>query len=281
MCQVSLNGTKLPRFTLFYLINAWEVGLPWGGATLKQMRCTLTHQIFYLLFFLFIALNFTACTSFSKKEKSTATLPDPAISASRIPSLSKSSLQSPIFSRSPDVTSFAKPTANSNLVDITPTWMPSQNEPTFPDLPQKATLSAGRATPVPPGVFLLKFYPPLVMAYDMMLWTDESQYENQAKMINYLQAQNIETCTVGPIGPSGFYPYPDETVQLNEVRYQVKTLERPNIGVITTYYFEDNSLSGYDYDIGIPVLEIQASPGEWKQCITQAEEVLATLHANV
>jgi hypothetical protein len=88
----------------------------------------------------------------------------------------------------------------------------------------------------------------------------------------------MDTCTIGTIGPSGFYPPPDEIVQLNEVRFQVKTLERPKVVIITTYYFEDNSLSGFDYDNGFPVLEAQASPGEWEQCKTQAEKVLTTLH---
>jgi hypothetical protein len=157
--------------------------------------------------------------------------------------------------------------------------MPTQDVLAFPDLTPKTTLSVDRKTPVPPGVFVLEFYPPLVMDYDITLWTDESQYENQAKMINYLQAQNLDTCTIGPIGPSGFYPSPDEIVQLNGVRYQVKTLADTPHGFVSTFYFKDASLSGYDSDTRIPVLELLANPDELKQCKNRAEIVLANLHA--
>jgi hypothetical protein len=209
------------------------------------MRCSPTYRNSCLIL-LCLALSFSACTSYN----------EPITGA----------------------TTSLYPTKTTSLSVIITTRVPTQEVLTFRDLPPKATLSADRSTQVPAGVFVLKFYPPLVLDYDITLWTDESQYENQAKTINYLQAKNLETCTIGPIGPSGFYPFPDEIVQLNGVNYQVKTLERPRVGFVSTYYFEDNSLTGYDYDIGIIVLEVQASPDEWSQCKNQAEIVLATLH---
>jgi len=135
------------------------------------------------------------------------------------------------------------------------------------------------ATPVPPGVLPLLFYPPLIMNYDTYLWKDESRYTDPVYMANYIRAQSIETCTLGVQGPSGFYPTPEEIVHLGDVKYQIVTEENLLPGSVIAYYFEANSLSGYNYEIGLPVLVIQANQSEWNECKTLAENVLSTLHA--
>ncbi|MEJ2707018.1 MAG: hypothetical protein P8074_05325 [Anaerolineales bacterium] len=135
-----------------------------------------------------------------------------------------------------------------------------------------------RTTPVPTGVFTLMYYQPLIMEYDSSEWRDDSQYTNSDTIVNYLQSRKLETCTIGTMGPSGFFPLPDEIVQLGDVEYQVKTNKDIPKDSVFVYYFENNSLAGYNYDNGIAVLVVQASLGEWNNCISNAEKILATLH---
>jgi hypothetical protein len=139
--------------------------------------------------------------------------------------------------------------------------------------------SISTLSPVPPNVFVLLFYPPLIINYDTAIWKDESNYRDGNFMVNYLQALNLETCQIGVIGPSGNFPYPDEFVQLGGVRYQIAIFEDITPGLITAYYIEDQSLAGFDYEMGVPVLTVQSNPSEWSECKTLTEAVLSTLHS--
>ena len=142
-------------------------------------------------------------------------------------------------------------------------------------------------TPVPPGNFVLLFYPALVMNYDPSVWEDKSNYaewglnfSTQAGIIvkNYLQSLS-KVCQIGVIGPSGYFPLAEEIVQLGDVRYQLTTSDNEQFEVRTGHYIEDQSLIGYNYDrYGFPVLEIIAPPSEWDECKKLGENVLATLH---
>ena len=144
---------------------------------------------------------------------------------------------------------------------------PAENEPT------------PSPTPVPAGVFALLDYPPLVLEYDPSLWKDESQYTNPDKRVNYLQAKELGTCTLAEGGGSGFFPTPDQIVDLGGVRYQVTMLQDTPPDRTVGHYIEDQTLTGYRYQLGLPVLEISARPSEWDQCKLLAEKVLATLKA--
>ena len=140
-------------------------------------------------------------------------------------------------------------------------------------------------TPVPPGVFILFFYDPLVMNYDPSLWVDKSNYgqwgENQSPregvlIENYLQARDLASCTIGVQGPTDFQQATPEKVQLGDVGYQVITFRENNS--VMAFYIEDQSLSRYNYEPGLPIPVIGASSAEWHACKAMAEKVLATLH---
>lgn len=125
-------------------------------------------------------------------------------------------------------------------------------------------------TPVPPGVFASLFYPPLIMDYDTSVW--------KMVKVNFLQALSFETCQLGEIGPSGNFPIPDEIIQLGNVRYQVTVSDKTPPGLMTALYIEDRSLKdGYNYDLGVAVVMLQAKPSEWNECKTLGEMVLSTL----
>jgi hypothetical protein len=135
-------------------------------------------------------------------------------------------------------------------------------------------------TPVPPGTFALKFYPPLIMEYDTSEWTDESRYEDTRFMGNYLQTNKIETsCSIGVRGPTDFNGTPPVfvPVQLGDISYSVIFRENTQPGDKSAWYIENQSLIGYDYSPGLPILTVQASASDWDRCQPLAEEVLATL----
>ena len=135
-------------------------------------------------------------------------------------------------------------------------------------------------TPVPPGVFALKFYPPLILEYDTSEWIDESRYEDTRFMGNYLQTKKMETsCIVGVQGPTDFNGTPPVfvPVKLGDVSYSVIFWENTQPGYKTAWYIEDQSLTGYDYSPGLPILFVQASLSDWDQCKALAEKVLSTL----
>jgi hypothetical protein len=54
---------------------------------------------------------------------------------------------------------------------------------------------------------------------------------------------------------------------------------QPTTGLVTGYYFEDHSLEGFNYEMGIAVITIQAHSDDWEACKTSGEYVLSTLHA--
>lgn len=140
------------------------------------------------------------------------------------------------------------------------------------DLSTKETLFLGASaltpTPVPTGIFPLMFYPHLILEYDASEWT----------MVNYLQSRNLKTCAIGEQGPTGDFPATPEVVQLDSVRYQVITFTDLPPGSTIAYYIEDNSLIGFNYEMGTSVLVVQASLSEWEDCKILAEKVIATLH---
>jgi hypothetical protein len=154
-------------------------------------------------------------------------------------------------------------------------------------IPSPSLTAAITLTRVPPNVFVLFFYPPLIMNYDPSIWGDRSNYQDwglnfnpRAGVIikNYLQALQFEECHIGVVGPSGYFPVADEIVLLGKVRYQLTTSESPQSATKTGHYIEDQFLTNYDYDrYGLPVLEIGAALSKWDQCKKMGENILSTL----
>lgn len=125
------------------------------------------------------------------------------------------------------------------------------------------------STPVPPGVFVLSFHSPLIMSYDTSVWMLDKAM--------FLQALSLETCQLVEIGPSGNYPSNIESVHLGNIEYSFSFSETSAPGMIAALYIENQSVAGYDYDAGLPVLMIKASQPEWEKCKTLGERVLSTL----
>ena len=135
-------------------------------------------------------------------------------------------------------------------------------------------------TPVPPGVFALKFYPPLIMEYETSEWKDKSRYEDTRVIGNYLQTRKLETsCILGVQGPTDFNGTPPVFVpiQLGEISYSMIFWGDTQPGDKSAWYIENQSLTGYDYSPGLPILVVQASSSEWERCKALAEKVLSTL----
>jgi len=143
------------------------------------------------------------------------------------------------------------------------------------DLSTKETLFLGASaltpTPVPTGIFPLMFYPHLILEYDASEWT----------MVNDLQSRNLKTCAIGEQGPTDFNGTPPVLVpvQLGNISYSIIFWEGAQAGDRSAWYIEGQSLTGYDYSPGLPILVVQASLSEWEDCKILAEKVLATLHA--
>jgi hypothetical protein len=117
------------------------------------------------------------------------------------------------------------------------------------------------------------------MNFDPSSWIDESHYSDLSVIVNYLQAQGLDNCSMGPEGPNGFFPSPDYVVQLGKVRYQVTLIKDRTPGSVIGYYIDTNSLPEYDYkEKGIVKLAVEARSSEWDNCKRLAETVLSTLH---
>jgi len=131
------------------------------------------------------------------------------------------------------------------------------------------------ATPVPSGVFVLSFYAPLIMNYDTSLWTDESIYTIRNFLMNYLQAMNLTSCSIGVQGPTDFNgPHTSEIVRLGKLRFEVLSFPASLRDFVNKTYLADQSLAT---DYGLPVFWVSAIPDEWDECKKMAEEVLSTL----
>ncbi|GAB4463510.1 MAG: hypothetical protein Kow0070_24110 [Anaerolineales bacterium] len=152
------------------------------------------------------------------------------------------------------------------------------------DFSTRATTFLGRTpftpTPVPPGVFALVFYPPLVVNYDPSEWKDESHYADNKFMTNFMQARRLNTCTIGVQGPTDFNGPQSEfvLVRLGDTRYSVIFWGEDPQSIVSAWYIEDQTLSNYDYLPGLPILTVQAAVSEWDACKALAEKVLSTLH---
>jgi hypothetical protein len=145
--------------------------------------------------------------------------------------------------------------------------------------PPPPTPTPGPTTP-PAGTFAIKFYPPLVLDYPTDQWIDKSEYDNTQMMINFLQNSELMTCTINPMGPSGFYPDNMQEINLGGIRYQILLNQHLTNGTVANYYFAFITYKGIGEHLpGLPHFAVQSSPTEADKCRTTAEEVLATLHS--
>lgn len=164
-------------------------------------------------------------------------------------------------------------TVTAALQSVTPS--PTFDSPTaFP-----ASLTA---TPVPPGIFPLLFYQPLVMFYEVSEWEDSTPYNNpNAISNNSLQSKIKSTCRIGVQGPTNFNDpsqYKSEKAALGNIDFEVKIFSNNPDGTITAFYIDDHSVDGYDYENAFPVLVVQSKENEWEECRHLGETVLSTLN---
>jgi hypothetical protein len=134
---------------------------------------------------------------------------------------------------------------------------------------------------VPLGIFSLLFYRPLVMVYDVTQWEDITPY-NQPNAIakNYLQSKKKSSCKIGVQGPINFNDpsqYKSEEAHLGNINYEVKIFSNNPDRSITTFYIDDKSIKGFNYENAFPVLSVQSDENEWKDCRRFAETILSTL----
>src|ERR1035437_9505052 len=120
---------------------------------------------------------------------------------------------------------------------------------------------------VPLGIFSLLFYRPLVMVYDVTQWEDITPY-NQPNAIakNYLQSKKKSSCKIGVQGPINFNDpsqYKSEEAHLGNINYEVKIFSNNPDRSITTFYIDDKSLKGFNYENAFPVLSVQSDENEW------------------
>lgn len=169
-------------------------------------------------------------------------------------------------------------TATTLQTETLPTkTIPAPTKTVAPSLTPTETITPSPTLP-PAGVFAIKFYPPLVLDYPTDQWVDKSEYENTEMMVNYLQNQELKTCTIGPMGASGFYPENMEETTLGGIQYQYVQDQTSSTGNVNSYYFALSSLNGnIESEAGIPHFYVQSSPTDAEKCKTAAEEVLATL----
>jgi len=169
---------------------------------------------------------------------------------------------------------------SQNCVGLSSAPIPSSAVPDnvlhpITDTPWWNTTSVSLSAPeiatatTPPGVFTLFIYPPLIINYDASEWRLVSK--------GSLQALSLETCQLVEIGPSGNFPPDTIPIRLGNIEYLFSFSEISTPGMTAGLYIENQSVDGYDYDLGLPVLMILASQSEWDQCKTLGEAVLSTL----
>lgn len=155
-----------------------------------------------------------------------------------------------------------------STLEETGTVIPTETKDSIRALTPAAVVSK-TTTSVPPGIFPLLAYPPLIMNYDTSEW--------RLVNIGSLQALSLETCQIVEIGPSGNFPPDTEPARLGDIEYLFSFSEISTPGITGGLYIENQSVDGYNYDLGLPVLVITASKSEWNQCKNLGEAVLSTL----
>lgn len=156
------------------------------------------------------------------------------------------------------------------------TSSPTLADPTITPRPTN-TISLSPTHP-PVGIFPVEFYPPLVLDYGPGQWVDKSEYGNTKMMNNFLQHSVLESCTIGPMGPSGFWPEDMTDKKLGSITYQVQYDQVTSTGESVSYYFAISAPgAGIDNDTGIAHFAVISNPSQADGCKAAAEDVLATL----
>lgn len=144
------------------------------------------------------------------------------------------------------------------------------------------TTSAYR-TPVPTGIFpMVTFYEPLVLKYDPSLWIDKTNYNDPIDSGGGLQSTRLRSCRIGVQGPTDINDpnaYTSTKVNLGTIHFNLIRFKQPaGNGMDTAWYWvEDQSIPGFSFASGTPILVMQASADEWMQCKMLIEDVFATL----
>jgi len=138
-------------------------------------------------------------------------------------------------------------------------------------------------TPVPTGIFpMVIFYEPLALKYDPSLWIDQTNYDDPIYTGYGLQSTSLATCTIGIQGPTDLNDpnaFTSTKVNLGTIHFNMIRFKQPaDNGMETAWYWvEDESVPGFSFANGTPVLVMQASATQWAQCKKLVEDVFATL----
>jgi hypothetical protein len=101
-----------------------------------------------------------------------------------------------------------------------------------------------------------------------------------------LPIYRLDTVTEEIITIGGSHISPDQTklamwqkseIVIGDIHYSVIFWGDTQPGDKSAWYIENQSLIGYDYSPGLPILTVQASASDWERCKALAEKVLATL----
>ena len=186
--------------------------------------------------------------------------------------------------------SSADATAIPPLDSSVPTLSPT--EPPAPIIETKATevippaiiptadspLEVTSIPEVVSGEFRLLYYPPLVMNYNTSMWVDGTQPESgDPYQTNELRANGFSTCRIIVQGAMGIPPIEHQAIQLGNVQYNQYTIVT-EAGDNMALFIENSSLSGYNYEQGLPIPAVTSNPAEWDMCLKMGEEVISTLH---
>jgi hypothetical protein len=161
-----------------------------------------------------------------------------------------------------------------------PTAFPTPTATPAP--PTRAPTLTATPTPTPPpaGIFSVQYYPPLILSYDPAHWLDRSEYGNpeQALSGNFLEHRDLEGCTIGVQGASGFYPEDMRPVTLGALSYEVYAAQANSSQAAYRAYFALDPAFG-SVSAGIPIFGVRSNLPTQQECWRAAETVLATLRS--
>lgn len=168
------------------------------------------------------------------------------------------------------------PTKEASLSPATATYEPAVPDPTATSRPTR-TISPSPSLP-PEGILAVQFYPPLVLDFDPDQWEDKSEYGYTKMIVNYLQHRELDSCTIGPMGPSGFYPEGMTGKVLGSIEFQVQSDQAASTSQWVSYYFAITAPGGRIVnESGIAHFAVMYIPSQAEGCKAAAEEVLAAL----
>lgn len=223
------------------------------------MKRSTSRLILFTSAFLFITSQ--ACVRMTQLFSPSATATLPALN-STLPTLPPTEPPAPIIDTK--ATEIIPPAIVPTEVSVAPTADSPLDVTAIPEIVS--------------GEFRLLYYPPLVMNYNTSMWVDNTQPESgDPYQTNELRANGFSTCRIIVQGAMGIPPVEHQSIQLGNVQYNQYTIVT-EAGDNMALFIENSSLSGYNYEQGLPIPAIASSPAEWDICMKMGQEVISTLH---